>query len=59
MNYSLEGYDYRCVRIFALPVQEYVKVGFVAQSPFGEGGEFTFADIQLTYVSLNNLRKGK
>ncbi len=58
LHYSLDGKNYRMVRVFRLPVKDTVKAGFVAQSPRGEGGDCFFEDIQLNYISVNDLRKG-
>ena len=58
LHYSLNGNDYKMVRFFKLPVKETVKVGFVAQSPTGEGGSCLFEDIQLHFEALKDLRKG-
>jgi len=58
LHYSLDGNEYKMVRYFALPVKEIFKVGFVAQSPLGEGCDCLFEDIQLNYKSPKDLRKG-
>ena len=57
-HYSLDGNEYKMVRYFTLPVKESFKLGFVAQSPLGEGGDRHFEDIQLNYDSPKNLRNG-
>jgi regulation of enolase protein 1 (concanavalin A-like superfamily) len=58
MHYSLGGTDYKMVRYFYLPVKGTFKLGFVAQSPLGEGGSRYFGDIRLNYTAPNDLRKG-
>jgi regulation of enolase protein 1 (concanavalin A-like superfamily) len=59
LHYSLDGNGYKMARYFKLPVKETFKVGFVAQSPLGEGGDCLFEDVQLIYGSPEDLRKGK
>ena len=58
LHYSLDGNEYKMVRFFTLPVKETVKLGFVAQSPLGEGGDCLFENIQLSYEIPKDLRKG-
>jgi regulation of enolase protein 1 (concanavalin A-like superfamily) len=58
LHYSLDGKNYRMVRICKLPVKDSVKVGFVAQSPRGEGGDCFYEDIQMDFKSVHDLRKG-
>ena len=58
MHYSLDGHHFNMVRYFSLPVKEIFKLGFVAQSPRGDGGDFMFDDIQFDFSSLKDLRKG-
>ena len=58
LHYSLDGNVFKMVRYFALPINETFKIGFVAQSPLGEGGSFSFEDIDLNYNSIYDLRKG-
>jgi len=59
LHYSLDGNEYKMVRYLSLPVKESFKVGFVAQSPLGEGGDCLFEDIQLIYELPKDLRGGK
>jgi regulation of enolase protein 1 (concanavalin A-like superfamily) len=58
LHYSLDGNEYKMVRFFSLPVKEIIKVGFVAQSPLGEGGDCLFEEIQLSYEAPKDIRKG-
>jgi hypothetical protein len=45
-------------RYFSLKMKESFKVGFVAQSPTGKGGDFLFEDIKFSNKSTNDIRKG-
>ena len=58
LHYSLDGKEYKMVRYFTLPVGDTFKLGFVAQSPLGEGGEFLFEDIVFRNESVEDMRKG-
>ena len=58
LHYSLDGSNYNMVRYFSLPIRETCKVGFVAQSPRGEGGDFLFEDIEINYTTAKDFRKG-
>jgi regulation of enolase protein 1 (concanavalin A-like superfamily) len=58
LHYSLNGVDYKMTRYFRLAMKETFKVGFVAQSPTGEGGNCIFEEIQLSYEPIKDLRKG-
>ena len=58
LHYSNDGIDYKMVRFFKLPMSETFKVGFVAQSPTGEGGSCLFEEIQFTNSTLKDMRKG-
>jgi regulation of enolase protein 1 (concanavalin A-like superfamily) len=58
LHYSLDGRDYKMVRYFRLTMKETFKLGFVAQSPTGEGGDCIFEEIQLSYEPIKDLRKG-
>ena len=58
LHYSLDGKDFKMVRYFALSIKDTFKLGFVAQSPTGDGGDCFFEDIELRYDSLKDLRKG-
>jgi len=57
-HYSLDGNKYTMARYFGLPLNEIFKVGFVAQSPLGDGGDFLFEDISFKNESVTNLREG-
>jgi len=58
MHYSLDGTDYKMVRYFSLPITGAFKIGLVAQSPLGDSAEFTFEEISLKYITVENMRKG-
>jgi len=58
MHYSLDGKAYKMVRYFSLPMQAQFKVGFVAQSPTGNGGNCAYDDIKFGYHEVKNMRSG-
>lgn len=58
LYYSLDGNRFNMVRYFTIPIDGAFKLGFVAQSPLGEGGDFVFEEIALNYVSVGDIRKG-
>jgi regulation of enolase protein 1 (concanavalin A-like superfamily) len=58
LHYSPDGSVYKMVRYFTLPVKEPFKVGFVAQSPLGDGGDCLFEDIQFKFEAPIDLRNG-
>ena len=58
IHYSIDGKEYRMARLANLPMGDTIKVGFVAQSPLGEGGDRYFKDIELKRISLQNIRNG-
>ena len=58
-HYSLDGEKWIMTRYYSLSAAETVKVGFVAQSPIGEGSEMSFADVSLTSGAPENMRAGK
>ena len=57
-HYSLDGINFYMVRFFCMPKTDSIKVGFVAQSPTGQGGKRYFSNISLEQKSLKNLREG-
>lgn len=59
MHYSADGSDLFLHRFFTVPHGKTLHVGFSAQSPLGEGGNFIFEDISLETRTLTDLRKGK
>lgn len=58
LQYSLDGVKFDMMRYFYLPVGETAKVGFVAQSPQGEGGDRIFRHVSLERRTVSNLRAG-
>ena len=58
LHYSLDSKEFKMVRYFTLPIKDIFKIGFVAQSPLGEGGDCVFEDIQLNFDTPKDLRKG-
>ena len=46
------------VRLFALSVENTVKVGIEAQCPTGEGGYRYFSDLSIEKKTITNLRAG-
>jgi regulation of enolase protein 1 (concanavalin A-like superfamily) len=55
---SVDGTSWSLVRHFALPAAERVAVGFLAQSPLGEGCRASFASIGFEPRRLPDLRDG-
>lgn len=58
-HYSLDGEKYDMVRFFALPVDQAIKIGLVAQSPTGNGGDRVYENFSIENLTVNNLREGK
>ncbi|MDR2965840.1 MAG: DUF1349 domain-containing protein [Treponema sp.] len=58
LHYSLDGKEYKMTRFFKLPMKDTFKVGFVAQSPTGEGGTCLFEEIRFTHDTPQDMRKG-
>lgn len=59
VHYSYDDVTYDMVRLTRIPMSETLKVGFSAQSPLGEGGEFMFQHYELKYETPQDIRKGK
>lgn len=57
-HYSTDGERWRLVRHFALGGDGELQVGFLAQSPTGEGCTATFSNIRLRPGTLAELRDG-
>ncbi|GAA3640073.1 DUF1349 domain-containing protein [Kineosporia mesophila] len=57
---SLDGKTWPMVRYFAIPEGSPadLRIGFLAQSPVGEGCRVTFDEVAFTDVRLENLRDG-
>lgn len=58
VQYSENGADWRFVRILSIPLPNTVKVGLLAQSPVGIGGEFIFKNISIKQGAPQNMRFG-
>lgn len=58
VQYSFDGINFQMARLTYLPMSKTIKVGFVAQSPLGEGGMRYFKHIQLEMKTLDDIRNG-
>ena len=58
LHYSVDGKQFYMVRIFKLVCDHTIKVGLVAQSPTGDGGEFLFEHIELDNHQVKDMRAG-
>ncbi|WP_018883514.1 DUF1349 domain-containing protein [Paenibacillus massiliensis] len=58
-HYSLDGEQFFMARFFNLPVEDEVKVGFLAQSPTGRGGDRTYSHFSLEQTTVKNIRFGQ
>ena len=58
LHYSSDGNKFYMVRLFKLACDDTLKVGIVAQSPTGNGGEFLFEHIALEDHQVENMRAG-
>jgi uncharacterized protein len=56
---STDGGRWDFVRHFGLGVEDALEVGFVAQSPRGDGCTATFSDIRFAAATLGDLRSGE
>ena len=59
LHYSLDGENWRMVRVFNLAVPQTVKVGIVAQCPVGPGTTIDFLHFSIEQRTVSNLRAGK
>jgi regulation of enolase protein 1 (concanavalin A-like superfamily) len=57
-HYSYDGKTFLMNRILYMPLAKKLKVGLVAQSPLGCGGEFIFNDIYMEAVTKVDIRHG-
>lgn len=57
-HYSLDGTTWSMVRLFTLGDHDKVEVGFLSQSPTGDGCLATFRDVALTNELLSDARSG-
>lgn len=58
IHYSLDGKTYQMVRLTYLPMNNSIKVGIVAQSPCGEGGEMMFSNMSIVEKTIDDVRNG-
>jgi regulation of enolase protein 1 (concanavalin A-like superfamily) len=58
MHYSYDGKEFQMARFFALPCGETVKLGFVAQSPTGNGGVCRYAETVFENKCPADMRSG-
>lgn len=58
IHYAEDGKTFTMMRLFSLPMRQTVKVGFVAQSPDGEGGARHFYNASLEHRTLLDMRQG-
>lgn len=58
-HYSLDGTAWNMVRYFSLGGQQDVEIGFLVQSPTGEGCTVRFSEIAYKPEKLLNLRSGE
>jgi uncharacterized protein len=58
LHYSLDGENWRMVRVFRLPVPQTVKVGLVAQCPIGPGTTIDFLSFSVDQRTAKGLRAG-
>ena len=57
-HYSLDGEHYEMTRFFALNAPQTVKVGLMAQSPKGLGGDRKYEHLSIEHVTVKNIRTG-
>ncbi|OOM79323.1 hypothetical protein CLPUN_16930 [Clostridium puniceum] len=58
-HYSTDGTKFYMMRFFNLPVEETIKVGFLAQAPTGKGGERIYSNFLLEHKTVKNIRMGE
>lgn len=58
-HYSLDGHTWHFVRHFSLGPVEQLRVGFLTQSPIGQGCQAIFSEIRYTPGRLADLRNGE
>ncbi len=59
VHYSLDGEKFMMARLTHISISESIKVGIVAQSPLGDGGEMTFEYFSLQLKTVSNIRLGE
>ena len=59
VHYSTDGERFLMARLTHIPMSSTIKVGIVAQSPLGEGGEMSFAHFSLVQKTVADIRSGE
>ncbi len=59
LHYSLDGKQWRMVRLFNLDVPPTIRVGIVAQSPVGPGTTIDFLSFSIEQRTILNARSGQ
>ena len=57
-HYSLNGSIWNLVRYFTLGERKTIEIGFLSQSPTGEGCTSVFSEITLVPQALTDIRSG-
>ena len=57
-QYSVNGKDFYMMRFFKMNAGKTVKVGLLAQSPLGEGGERYYEDLTIENKTVKDVRAG-
>ena len=57
MFFAQEDGSFKMARYFSMPALRPVKLGLIAQSPLGEGGVFTFDQIDLAFRTPHDIRR--
>ncbi len=58
-HFSEDGKTFYMMRYFTLPADKVMKVGLLAQSPLGEGGERIYEHLSIEKRTVQNIRAGK
>lgn len=58
LHYSIDGTEWRMVRLFRMALPAMVKVGLVAQCPIGPGTQVDFHDFSISTVAVKDIRAG-
>ena len=57
-HYSVDGEKFYMSRFYSLPSSETVKVGLLAQSPTGNGGDRCYENLSIENKTVKNIRYG-
>ena len=58
VQYSTDGARWVFVRILSMPLPDTVRLGLLAQSPVGQGGDFRFESVRIVGSCPENMRFG-